>query len=55
MSSTFDRNYLLARLAAERAAAEAAASDSARAAHLRLASEYEQLLARVAKDGAVES
>jgi hypothetical protein len=40
-----DREYYLARIAAEREAAECAASDAARSAHLQLAERYEQWMA----------
>jgi hypothetical protein len=50
MSKQFDREYLLARIAAERAAAEAAATDQARVVHLQLVNQYEELLAQAAPD-----
>lgn len=39
-----ERDYYLARIAAERAAAEQAANDEARTIHLSLAEEYERII-----------
>ena len=45
VSKKSDRDYYLARIAAERAMAEAATSDWVRAVHLELAENYERLIA----------
>jgi hypothetical protein len=45
MTRNSDREYYLARISAERAAAERAKSEAARAAHLSLAEQYQQLIA----------
>jgi hypothetical protein len=45
MTRKSDRDYYLARIAAERAAAEAATSDWVRAVHLELADKYQERLA----------
>lgn len=45
MTKKSDRDYYLARIAAERRAAEAAQSDWVRAVHLELADNYERLIA----------
>ena len=45
MTKKSDRDYYLARIAAERAAAEAAASDWVRTVHLELAEKYQERLA----------
>ena len=39
-----DREYYLARIAAEREAAERAINEEARSVHLRLAEEYQEML-----------
>jgi hypothetical protein len=39
-----ERDYYLARIAAERAAAEQAANDEARTIHLNLAEEYQRII-----------
>ena len=44
MTKKSDRDYYLARIAAERAAAETAKSDWVRAVHLDLAAKYERLI-----------
>jgi hypothetical protein len=43
--SNNDREYYLARISAERAAAAQATNEEARRVHLKLADEYEQMLA----------
>ena len=45
MTSKSDRDYYLARIAAEQAAAESAASEWVRAVHLELADKYRERLA----------
>jgi hypothetical protein len=45
MTKMSDRDYYLARIAAERAAAAAAQSDWVRSVHLELAGKYEERLA----------
>jgi hypothetical protein len=39
-----DQEYYLARIAAERSAAERATSEAARAAHLQLAEQYQEMV-----------
>ena len=52
MTKKSDRDYYLARIAAERRAAEAAQSDWVRAVHLELADNYERLIAGAPHPGA---
>jgi hypothetical protein len=55
LSKASDRDYYLARIAAERQAAESATNEAAREAHLQLAERYEQRVSNRGRRAANES